>query len=74
VDSIHHAQITRKFSAAIFCCHIKTLYLPTPIILPSLSLILMTTSAELIIDLYPEFGWSINGEAVYAPGSIFEGK
>lgn len=29
--------------------------------------------SEIKIDLYPEFGWMMNGEAVYAPGSIFEG-
>jgi hypothetical protein len=29
--------------------------------------------SQVTIDLYPEFGWMMNGEAVYAPGSIFEG-
>jgi hypothetical protein len=25
------------------------------------------------IELLPEFGWSINGQPVYGPGSVFQG-
>lgn len=36
--------------------------------------IVMNSAVELSIDLLPEFGWRINGEPVYSPGSIFEGN
>lgn len=26
------------------------------------------------LTLLPEFGWSINGQHVYGPGSVFQGK
>ncbi|KAG2172975.1 hypothetical protein INT44_004716 [Umbelopsis vinacea] len=34
----------------------------------------MNSPVKLSIDLLPEFGWRINGEPVYSPGSIFEGS
>ncbi|KAH8549011.1 hypothetical protein BGW37DRAFT_162255 [Umbelopsis sp. PMI_123] len=33
----------------------------------------MDSSVHFSIELRPEFGWRINGETVYSPGSIFEG-
>jgi hypothetical protein len=31
-------------------------------------------SCSLSIEILPEFGWSIKGQPVYGPGSVFQGK